>query len=501
MPEDSFSKLREIVTQLRAPGGCPWDREQTNESLLPALIEEAYEVAGAVRAENDANFREELGDLLLLIIMHAEIAREASRFDIQNVLSDVTEKLVRRHPHVFGKSDARDSGAVLKQWESIKRAEKTRRHYLDGLPAALPALMRAQKAQSKAARVNFDWTELRDVIAKIEEEVAEAKSAISSQDRQAIEDEIGDLLFAVVNLARKCKLDAESTLQTATDKFVARFNRLEGESQGRLCLVRAGAVALDGSHDWHSHLKETDHSKFILRRTIGIETEIIESTPADRICVWVLRKRLAAPSQRAPRYHRCPGGAAVAGVSRGSIVCPSRFLGRRMKPYISDAASRRDSEGLNPAIQILVIDRVLIVPNSSGWVCHFIANECNAIVSRIGLDLIDGCSGPGKDGRLRSYRGSNGRKCEIRASADTELTIGDVVVHVALPGISLAPGVFMWSDVLTFSEIGATRILRCVQVAHCHRDPVRRACVSVAGVVGRAWRSWEDAGKGIHPRA
>ncbi|PYJ15822.1 MAG: hypothetical protein DME96_12025 [Verrucomicrobia bacterium] len=118
---------------------------------------------------------------------------------------------------------------------------------------------------------------------------------------------MGDLLFAVVNLARKCKLDAESTLQTATDKFVARFNRLEGESQGRLCLVRAGAVALDGSHDWHSHLEETDHSKFILRRTVGIETEIIESTPADRICVWVLRKRLAAPSQRAPRYHRCPG--------------------------------------------------------------------------------------------------------------------------------------------------------------------------------------------------
>jgi tetrapyrrole methylase family protein/MazG family protein len=233
MPEDSFSKLCEIVTQLRAPDGCPWDREQTNESLLPALIEEAYEVAGAVRAEDDANFREELGDLLLLIIMHAEIAREAKRFNIQNVLSDVTKKLVRRHPHVFGKSDARDSGAVLKQWESIKRAEKTRRHYLDGLPAALPALVRAQKAQSKAARVNFDWSELRDVIAKIEEELAETKSAITSQDRQAIGDEIGDLLFAVVNLARKCNLDAESALQSATDKFVARFTRLEDELQAQ----------------------------------------------------------------------------------------------------------------------------------------------------------------------------------------------------------------------------------------------------------------------------
>ena len=224
-----FNRLCEIVAKLRAPGGCPWDREQTHESLLPQLIEEAYEVVGAVRTKDDANFREELGDLLLLIVMHAEIAREAGRFDINNVIDDVTEKLIRRHPHVFGKSDARDSGAVLKQWESIKRAEKTGKHYLDGLPTALPALMRAQKAQSKAARVNFDWTELRDVIAKIEEEVAEAKSAISSQDRQAIEDESGDLLFAVVNLARKCKLDAEGALQSATDKFVARFNQLEDE--------------------------------------------------------------------------------------------------------------------------------------------------------------------------------------------------------------------------------------------------------------------------------
>jgi MazG family protein len=228
-----FRQLCEIVAKLRAPGGCPWDREQTHESLLPQLIEEAYEVAGAVRAKDDANFREELGDLLLLIVMHAEIAREAGRFNIDNVIADVTEKLIRRHPHVFGKSDARDSGAVLKQWESIKRAEKTAKHYLDGLPAALPALVRAQKAQSKAARVNFDWTELRDVIAKIEEETAETKAAIASQDREAIEDEIGDLLFAVVNLARKCKLDAEGALQTATDKFVARFTRLEDELQSR----------------------------------------------------------------------------------------------------------------------------------------------------------------------------------------------------------------------------------------------------------------------------
>jgi len=230
----TFNKLCDIVAKLREPGGCPWDREQTHESLLPATIEEAYEVAEAARAKNDAHFREELGDLLLLVVMHAEIAREAGRFDINNVVDDVTEKLVRRHPHVFGKSDARDSGAVLKQWEAIKREEKRNdSHYLASLPRALPALMRAQKAQSKAARVNFDWTELRDVLAKVEEELGETKSAIASQDRQSREDEIGDLLFAVVNLARKCKLDAESALQTATDKFVARFNRLEDELRSR----------------------------------------------------------------------------------------------------------------------------------------------------------------------------------------------------------------------------------------------------------------------------
>jgi MazG family protein len=227
---DQFKKLCDIVAKLRAPGGCPWDREQTHESLLPALIEESYEVAEAARAKDDAHFREELGDLLLLIVMHAEIARETGRFDIAKVVREISEKLVRRHPHVFGTSDARDAGAVLKQWEAIKREEKKAdSHYLASLPKTLPALVRAQKAQSKVARVNFDWTELRDVIAKVEEELREMKDAIGSQDRRTIEDEVGDLLFAVVNLARKCKMDAESALQAATDKFVARFNRLEDE--------------------------------------------------------------------------------------------------------------------------------------------------------------------------------------------------------------------------------------------------------------------------------
>src|SRR5437667_4689470 len=268
----TFDKLCEIVAKLRGPGGCPWDREQTHESLLPTTIEEAYEVAEAARAKNDAHFREELGDLLLLVVMHAEIAREAGRFDIDDVMRDVTEKLIRRHPHVFTGGEgaaatvaatpsldrAPDSGAVLKQWEAIKREEKrSDSHYLASLPRALPALMRAQKAQSKAARVNFDWTEPRDVMAKVEEELGETKSAIASQDRQPIEDEIGDLLFAVVNLARKCKLDAESALQTATDKFAARFNRLEDELRARG--KRLGDVDLADLDEIWNEVKMTKH--------------------------------------------------------------------------------------------------------------------------------------------------------------------------------------------------------------------------------------------------
>ena len=229
-----FTKLCDIVAKLRAPGGCPWDREQTNESLLPALIEEAYEVAEAARTHDDAHFREELGDLLLLIVMHAQIAREAGRFNVEDVIAELCNKLVRRHPHVFGTSDARDSGAVLKQWEAIKRHEKkSDSHYLSSLPKTLPALVRAQKAQSKAARVNFDWTELRGVMAKVEEELDETKQAIQSQQQEMLENEIGDLLFAVVNLARKSKVDSEIALHAAIDKFVARFNRLEDELKTR----------------------------------------------------------------------------------------------------------------------------------------------------------------------------------------------------------------------------------------------------------------------------
>ncbi len=229
-----FEELCHIVARLRAPGGCPWDREQTNESLLPATLEEAYEVAEAARSKNEAHFCEELGDLLLLVVMHAEIAREAGHFNLDDVIVEVTDKLIRRHPHVFGESEARDAGTVLKQWEAIKHAEKKdATHYLASLPKALPALMRAEKAQKKAARVNFDWHQLRDVIAKVDEELEETKAALASADPRMMADEIGDLLFAVVNLARKCQLDAESLLQGATEKFVARFNEMEDRLRAR----------------------------------------------------------------------------------------------------------------------------------------------------------------------------------------------------------------------------------------------------------------------------
>ena len=271
----SFAKLCEIVAKLRAPGGCPWDREQSNESLLPPLIEEAYEVAGAVHARDDANLREELGDVILLAVMHAEIANETGRFNIDEILAEVTAKLIRRHPHVFAQSDVKDSAGVVKQWEAIKHEEKSgggaSAHYLASLPAALPALMRAQKAQKKAARVNFDWTELRDVVAKVDEEMTETKEALATGDPATMADEIGDLLFAVVNLARKTGLDAEEILQRATNKFVARFDRVEDELHARG--KKLGEVNLEELDAIWNSLKQTpnDPSRTGKRPTPNLE--------------------------------------------------------------------------------------------------------------------------------------------------------------------------------------------------------------------------------------
>lgn len=233
--QPSFQRLCEIIAQLRAPAGCPWDREQTNESLMPKLLEEAYEVAHAIEAYDDENLREELGDVLLLVLMHVQIASERGDFQLEQVIEGLTAKLIRRHPHVFGTSEAGNATEVVTLWESVKRSEKSARAqpYLDGIAAALPALMRAQKVQKKAAQVKFDWNHVADVVRKVDEELGEVKEAIDRGTANDVAEEIGDLLFAVVNLARKQKLDAETLLQAATDKFVIRFHAMEDELRAR----------------------------------------------------------------------------------------------------------------------------------------------------------------------------------------------------------------------------------------------------------------------------
>jgi MazG family protein len=238
--QPAIDQLRAIVACLRAPEGCPWDREQTHATLRSGLLEEAYEVVAAINNADDANLREELGDLLLQSVFHAQIAAEEGRFDFDHVAREIVEKLIRRHPHVFGEESCADSDEVLRKWDDIKRAEKgsVAESALDGIPGGLPALLQAQKVQKKAAKVGFDWSEAEPVLAKIREEVAEIEAELAAGDARRIEDEVGDLLFSVVNLARKLKLDAETALHGATAKFSARFRQVES-------LARSRQLALD----------------------------------------------------------------------------------------------------------------------------------------------------------------------------------------------------------------------------------------------------------------
>ena len=235
-----IQQLRAIIARLRAPEGCPWDREQTHASLRPGLIEEAYEVVEAINTGDDANLCEELGDLLLQSVFHAQIAAEEGRFNFDDVARGITEKLLRRHPHVFGEDRCADAAEVLRKWDDIKRAEKGDKatSALDGISGGLPALMRAEKVQKKAARVGFDWSEIAPVAAKIREELAEVEVEVAQGASAKIEEEIGDLLFSVVNLARKLKVDGETALQRATDKFATRFRGVEA-------LARERGLALD----------------------------------------------------------------------------------------------------------------------------------------------------------------------------------------------------------------------------------------------------------------
>ncbi|RYD65313.1 MAG: nucleoside triphosphate pyrophosphohydrolase [Verrucomicrobiaceae bacterium] len=224
-----LERLRAIMHRLRAPGGCPWDAEQTHDSLVSNLIEEAYETVDAIQRNDLEHLREELGDLLLQVVFHSELAQESGRFDLDDVARGISDKLVRRHPHVFAASDAATTDAVLQQWDQIKRNEKGTEEeaYLHGTGKGLPALLRASKLQKKAAKVGFDWPTQSGVLAKIREEVVELEAAVDEQDLKAVDEEIGDLLFSVVNLVRFRKLDPEMVLAAANEKFERRFGDME----------------------------------------------------------------------------------------------------------------------------------------------------------------------------------------------------------------------------------------------------------------------------------
>ncbi|MBT8045332.1 MAG: nucleoside triphosphate pyrophosphohydrolase [Verrucomicrobiae bacterium] len=231
--EQQMSRLRAIMHRLRAPGGCPWDAEQTHESLLPNLIEETYETVDTIRRGDWHHLKEELGDLLLQVVFHSELAEEAGRYNFDDVAREVSDKLVRRHPHVYAESSVSDTDGVLSQWDAIKRQEKgdEEQPYLHNIGKGLPAMLRAAKLQKKAAKVGFDWPDDNGVIDKIREELEEVEAELEAGDREKLGDELGDLLFSVVNLARRHKLDPEILLESTNLKFEQRFAAMDNALQ------------------------------------------------------------------------------------------------------------------------------------------------------------------------------------------------------------------------------------------------------------------------------
>lgn len=229
MPLHETERLLAIMARLRdRETGCPWDIEQDFSTIAPYTIEEAYEVAEAIASGDRAAIKDELGDLLLQVVFHSQMAAEESSFTFEDVAHSINEKMVRRHPHVFGEADIRSAEAQTEHWETIKKAEreaKAKHGVLADVPAALPALMRAQKLQKRAARVGFDWPDVSGVVAKIHEELGETEAVLADKDKLA--EELGDLLFAVVNLARFAGIDAEEALRRANRKFTRRFEHIE----------------------------------------------------------------------------------------------------------------------------------------------------------------------------------------------------------------------------------------------------------------------------------
>lgn len=235
----SFGEFVDTIAKLRAPGGCPWDQEQTHESISRNMIEEAYEAVDAIEHNDSAHLREELGDVLLQVVLQSQIAADAGEFTIDDVCRDVNAKMIRRHPHVFGEASAASAEDVLNLWDQVKLDEKaatqadgqdlhTKEGLLDGVPTGFPALMQAYKISRKAVSVGFEWDSVEDVWRKVEEECAELKEAAASGNKQAMEYELGDVLFSLVNVGRKLGIDAETSLRESCNKFRTRWAFMEG---------------------------------------------------------------------------------------------------------------------------------------------------------------------------------------------------------------------------------------------------------------------------------
>jgi MazG family protein len=240
-PPAPLQRFADIIATLRGPQGCPWDLKQTHASLRPYLLEESYELIDAIDADSDEAIAEELGDVLLQVVLHAQIAHDRGAFDLARVIALVSDKMVRRHPHVFAGGTAEDADAVLKAWKELKRAEG--RGLLDGVPRSAPAVQRAQQIATRAGSVGFDWPSAQEVIAKIKEETAEVEEAMASGSQDAMEDELGDLMFAVVNLGRKLGLDAEAALRRTNAKFERRFGGVLSKLAGRGLLPEQSDLA------------------------------------------------------------------------------------------------------------------------------------------------------------------------------------------------------------------------------------------------------------------
>lgn len=229
---ENFIELLEVLRRLRAPEGCPWDREQTAESLVPYLLEETYEIIEAIEEGDTHTLKEELGDLTLHILFQAELARENGKFEMADSLKHISEKLIRRHPHVFD-PDYDENGDMNLSWEKAKQKEKSRKNLLDGVPKNLPALTRARRIQEKAANVGFDWKEIEPVWEKVEEELKELQVEIQKKDPEKIKDEMGDVLFSLVNLSRFLDISPEDALRMTISKFELRFAKVEKELKKR----------------------------------------------------------------------------------------------------------------------------------------------------------------------------------------------------------------------------------------------------------------------------